>query len=186
MSCKQSEAWMIDAFDGSLATSDHQQLMAHLEVCRHCRADWEAFSELDKMLANPPRVFPAPGFVNRVEARLDRHEAQRRTLMGGLMLLGAAAALSLMAVPSLLNGLNPLEAYGAFLQNTYRLLGHAVQLSYQLVSALWLVLSALARSADVSISNLLMYVAAVVLAVLVWRQTLLSSATRVQTRKNSH
>ena len=186
MSCKQSEAWMIDAFDGTLATSDQQQLMAHMELCRHCRTDWEAFAELDRMLANPPRVFPAPGFVNRVDARLDRHEAQRRTLIGGLMLLGAAAALSLMAVPSLLNGLNPLEAYGVFLQNTYRLLGHAAQLSYQLVSALWLVLNALARSADVSLSNLLMYIVAIVLAVLVWRQTLLSPATRVQTRQNGH
>jgi predicted anti-sigma-YlaC factor YlaD len=186
MSCKQSEAWMIDAFDGTLAVDDQQQLMAHLQLCPQCRADWEAFGELNKLLAKPPKVFPAPGFANRVEARLDRHEAQRRTLIGGLTLLGAAVALSLVMVPSLLNGLNPLEAYGAFLQTTYRFLGQAVKLSYQLVSALWLVLNALAQSADVSLSNLLMYAITILLAILVSRRILLSQATRVRTRQNGH
>jgi predicted anti-sigma-YlaC factor YlaD len=174
MSCKQSEAWMIDAFDGTLAVDDQQQLMAHLQLCPQCRADWEAFGELNKLLAKPPKVFPAPGFANRVEARLDRHEAQRRTLIGGLTLLGAAVAL------------NPLEAYGAFLQTTYRFLGQAVKLSYQLVSALWLVLNALAQSADVSLSNLLMYAITILLAILVSRRILLSQATRVRTRQNGH
>lgn len=186
MSCKQSEAWMIDAFDGTLAVGDQQQLMAHLKLCPRCRADWEALGELDKLLMKPPRVFPAPGFANRVEARLDRHEAQRRTLIGGLTLLGAAVAVSLLMVPSLLNGRNPLEAYGAFLQTTYRFFGQVVKLSYQLVSALWLVLNALAQSADVSLSNLLLYAIAILLALLVSRRILLSSATRVQTRQNGH
>ena len=186
MSCKQSEAWMIDAFDGTLTVDDQQQLMAHLQRCPRCRADWEAFGELDKLLTGPPKIFPAPGFANRVEARLDRYEAQRRTLMGGLTLLGAAVALSLLMVPSLLNGLNPLEAYGVFLQSAYRFLGQAVKLSYQLVSALWLVLNALAQSADVSLSNLLMYAIAVVLALLVSGRILLYPATRVRTRQNGH
>jgi hypothetical protein len=177
---------MMDAYDGTLAVVDHQRLQAHLESCLRCRADWEALNTLDEMLASTPMVFPAPHFVDRVEARLDHFEAQRRTLVGGLMLLGAAAALCLLAVPSLLNGRNPLEAYGAFLENTYELLGHVAQLSYRLVSATWIVLDALARSADVPLMNVLAYSAAIILAVVVWRRTLVTQTARVRMEQNGH
>jgi predicted anti-sigma-YlaC factor YlaD len=184
MSCEQSELWMMDALDGVLAASDRQRLAAHLETCLRCRADWDALNALEQMLAAPPMVRPAPGFADRVEARLARFEAQRRTLVGGLILLAAATALCLLAVPSLLNGRNPIEAYGAFLQSVYELLGYVVLLSVKLVSALWLTLDALAESADIPLLNLLTYAAGIVLAVVAWRRSLTSQRRTTQPVRN--
>ena len=186
MSCRQPESWMMDAFDGTLAAPNRRQLMAHLETCAHCRADWEGLSALERMLANPAMALPAPGFAGRVEARLDRFEAQRRTLVGGLILLGAAAALCLLAVPSLLNGRNPIAAYGLFLRDAYELMGHATLLSYKLASALRLTLEALARSADVSLVSLLTYAVGTVLAVAAWRHRLISQRAPMQMGRNGH
>jgi len=186
MSCKQNEQWMMDALEGGLATGDRQRLLAHLETCADCRGEWEALNTLEHMLANPPLVHPAPGFVSRFEARLARYEAQRRTLVGGLILLGAAAALCLLAVPSLLNGRNVLEAHGAFLGSAYDLLSYGVLLSYKLVSALWLTLDALARSVDIPLVNLLTYAVGVVLAAVAVRRAMVSQRVPVQRGKNSH
>jgi hypothetical protein len=165
---------MMDALDGVLSDTNHWQLMAHLETCRDCLGDWGALNALEQLLNRPTMIAPAPGFADRVEARLDHFEAQRRTLLGGLILLGAAMALCLIAVPSLLNGRNPIDAYGVFLQNVYALFGYAALLSYKLLNALWLILDALAESADVSVINLLTYAVGAVLAVLAWRRSLLS------------
>jgi hypothetical protein len=178
--------WMMDALDGRLAPSDRQRLTAHMEACSQCRADWEALNALEGMLTSPAMAFPAPGFVDRVEARLAHLEAQRRTLVGGLILLGAAAALCLVAVPSLLNGRNPLEAYGAFLRNAYELLGHGLLLGYQLLSALWLILNALSSSVDIPLANLLTYAAAIVLAVAAWRRALTSQRVHIRTTENGY
>ena len=171
MDCKHSEWLMMDALDGALAATDRQRLMAHLETCARCRVDWDALVALDQMLAPAPLVSPPPGFADRVEDRIARFEAQRRTLLGGLILLGAAAALCLIAVPSLLNGRSPIEAYGAFLQDAYRFFGFVVLLARKLVSALWLTLDTLAGSVDVSVLNLLVYAAGTVLALLAWRRS---------------
>ena len=186
MSCGKSAKWMMDALDGTLATTDGQRLMAHLETCRECRAQWEALSALESVLASPPMLFPAPGFVGRFEAHLARCEAQRRTLVGGLILLGAAAALCLLAVPSLLNGRGPIEAYGEFLRTAYNLLGHGLLLGYNLLSALWLTLDALAKGVDIPLVNLLTYAAGAVLAVGAWRRALTSQRVPVRTGRESH
>lgn len=186
MSCKKSESWMMLAVDGALAAFDQQRLMAHLETCPRCNADWQALNTLERMLTRPPMTLPAPGFPARVEARLDRFEAQRRTLVGGLILLGAATALCLLAVPSLLNGRNPLEAYGAFLGRTFELLGYGVMLSYTLGSVLWLTLNSLARSVNVPLVNLLTYAAGTVLAVAAWRRALVSPRRSSRTVPNGY
>jgi predicted anti-sigma-YlaC factor YlaD len=184
MRCEQNERWMMEALEGELATRDHRRLMAHLETCAGCRVEWEALNALEQMLVCPPMASPAPGFASRVEARLVRYEAQRRTLVGGLILLGAAAALCLMAVPSLLNGRNVLEAYGAFLGSAYDLLSYGVLLSFRLVSALWLTLDALAQSVDVPLVNLLTYAVGAALAAVAMRRAVVSQRVSMQTGKN--
>ncbi len=183
MKCTQSQEWMMETLDGVLSDANHRQLMAHLETCLGCHGDWDALNALDQLLTRPALMSPAPGFAGRVEARLDYFEAQRRTLLGGLILLGAAMALCLIAVPSLLNGHNPLYAYAAFLQNVYALLGYAALLSYKLLTALWLVLDALSESADVPLINLLIYAVGAVLAALAWRRSLLSQRGAAQTMR---
>ncbi len=186
MKCTQSQAWMMEALDGALSDADREQLLAHQETCLGCRNDWDALNALEQLLTRPALMPPAPGFADRVEARLDHFEAQRRTLLGGLILLGAAMALCLIAVPSLLNGRNPIYAYGAFLQNAYSLFGYVALLSYKLLAALWLVLDALAESADVSLINLLTYAGGVCLAALAWRRSLLSQRGAAQTMRQRH
>lgn len=184
MRCTKSELWMLEAVDGTLPTPDREQLMVHLDGCAECRAIWQTLTAVEKMLVSPPSRSPAPGFAQRVEARLDRFEAQRRTLVGGLILLGAATALCLLAVPSLLNGRNPLEAYGLFLQRTYAILGYGLVLGYKLVAALWLTLDVLARSVDIPLMNLLTYIGAAVLAGIAGRRALAAQRLAVQSRLN--
>ena len=186
MDCEQNELWMMDELDGVLATPERQRLEAHVESCDHCRAEWDALTTLDQILTTSPLMQPEPGFSVRVEARWERYETQRRTLLGGLILLGAAAALCLLAVPSLLNGRNPIEAYGAFLRNTIELSRYVILLSYRLVSALWFTLNALARSADIPLLNLLTYVAGIAMAVVAWRRSLGSRPKASQTVRNGH
>ena len=186
MSCEQTELWMMDALDATLSAPEHQRLMAHLDACPHCRSEWRALNAVEQMLASPPTVHPGRGFVQRFEVRLDRYETQRRTLLGGLILLGAAAAFSLVAALLLLNGRNPIEVYGNFLWDTYRVLGYVAMLGYRLLAALWYTLDALAGSVDASISNLLAYAAAIALAVFAWRRSAASRRVQVQTRRNGH
>jgi len=175
---------MMDALDGVLAAADQQRFMAHLEMCADCRADWETLSALEGLLASPPMQFPAQGFPGRVDARIVRFESQRRTFVGGLILLGAAAALCLLAVPSLLNGRSPIEAYGALLQTLYDLLVYGAFLSYKLVSALLLTLDALAESVDVPLVNVLTYAVGIVLAVVAWHRALVSQRMRAGMERN--
>ncbi len=184
MSCGQSEMWMMRAIDGTLAAPDRERFADHLGTCLHCRAEWEALNSVERMLASPQMLRPAPGFADRVEARITHYEAQRRTLVGGLILLGAAAALCLLAVPSLLNGRSPIEAYGEFLQSAYSLLSGGLVLSYRLAAALWLTLEALSRSADIPLTSLLTYAAGALLAVAAWRRTLTSQRAHPQTARN--
>jgi hypothetical protein len=186
MSCELSEMWMMDVLDGALIASDRQRLVAHLAACPRCRSEWEALDALERMLAQPPMVHPAPGFVQRVEARLARFEAQRRTLVGGLILVGGAVALCLLAVPALLGGRDPLQAYGAFLQGVYELLGYGVLLSRKLLSALWLTLDALAGSLDVPLSSLLIYTVGALMALAACWRALLSGRSAARTAPNGH
>jgi predicted anti-sigma-YlaC factor YlaD len=186
MNCGQSELWMMDALDGALAPLDRQRLMAHLELCSLCRTEWNALHALEGMLAASPMLSPAPGFPDKVEARIARFETQRRTFVGGMILLGAAAALCLLAVPSLLNGRDPIEAYGAFLGTVYDLFTHGALLSFKLLSALWLTLDTLAKSMDVSLLNLLTYAAGTVLLLAAWRRTLTSQRVSAGAERNGH
>jgi predicted anti-sigma-YlaC factor YlaD len=178
--------WMMDALDGTLAARDHQRLMAHLDACSNCRADWKALNAIDQMLASQPLMLPEPGFVQRVEARLERSEAQRRTLLGGMILLGSAAALCVLAALLLLQGRNPIQAYGNFLWDTYHLLGHVVLLGYRLLTALWFTLYALSSSINIPLSNVIGYAAALALMMIAWQRSMASRRVFVNTRHNGH
>jgi hypothetical protein len=179
MRCEQSELWMMQALDGTLPYPDRQQLMAHLDMCLACRDDWEALNAVEEVFANPTLLGPAPGFVDRVQARIVRAEAQRRTLLGGLVLLGAAAALCLLAVPGLLGGRSPLAVYGDFLSTSYDLIMGAALLGYELIAALWFVLDTLARSMHIPLATLFVYGVGGILAFAAWRRTLASQSERV-------
>lgn len=164
MSCEQVELWMMDALDDVLAPAERQRMLSHLETCPRCSAQWQALNVLENILVKPPLAQPAPGFAGRVDARLDRFEAQRRTLIGGLILIAAAASLCLLAVPSLLNGRSPVQAYGAFLKGTYDFLTYAALVTFKLLSALRLTLESLAKSLDVPLPSLLVYVIGTLMA----------------------
>jgi predicted anti-sigma-YlaC factor YlaD len=182
MGCKQNQARMMDALDGTLARSEWRLFLEHLEICPRCRREWEALQAVESMFASPPMLHPAPGFVARVEARIERHEAQRRTLVGGLILLGAAVALCLLAVPALLNGRGPLEAYADFLGVVYGLLGSGLLLAYRLVSAVWLTLEAFSRGVDLPLTSLLTYLVGVVLGLAALRRAWTSQQVSVGAR----
>jgi len=186
MSCERYELWMMDALDETLAESERRQLTAHLYTCTRCRAGWEALNAVERVLTRAPMMHPAPGFPARVEARLIRFETQRRTLIGGLVLLGAAAALCLLALPPLLNGRNPLQAYGAFLGDAYGLLGQAALLGYKLLSAMWLTLDVIAETTDVSPLTLMTYAAGAILAGVAGRRALETRRQVSQTIRNGH
>lgn len=186
MSCERSELWMMEALDSVLSAPDRLRLDEHLQTCSRCRVEWDALNAIERVLSNPPLAQPAPGFPARVQARLERFETQRRTLLGGLILMAAAMALCLMALPALLNGRNPLAAYGAFLRNTYELLGYGLLLSYRLFSALWLTLNQLSDSAGLPLMNLLTYAAGAVLLATAWRRSLASQREATQMLRNGH
>jgi predicted anti-sigma-YlaC factor YlaD len=166
---------MMDALDGVLSDVDQQQLAAHLDTCARCQADWEALQAVERVLAHPAMVAPPAGFAERVQARLVRYESQRRrTLLGGLILLGAAAALCLLALPLLLNGRNLLEAYGVFLLNAYDLFSYTLLLVVRIGSALWLAVDAFSARLGIPVLNLLTYAIGTLLAVAALRRSMAS------------
>jgi predicted anti-sigma-YlaC factor YlaD len=186
MNCEKMELWMMEALDATLSAPEQQRFTAHLDRCAHCQAEWRALNAVERMLTNPRMAYPAPGFVARVEARLERYEAQRRTLLGGLILLGAAAVFSLVAALLLLNGRNPIEVYGNFLWDTYQLLGYVARLGTSLLAALWYALEALSSAVDVSLSNLMAYAVAIALAAIAWWRSMTSRRVSIRGMRNGH
>ena len=108
------------ALDGRLTAQERAVLEAHLVVCKDCRAQWEAFQQIDLVLANAATVTPAPGFAARFATRLVKQQAaeakraqQRRVLFGVGVFVAGAATLALIFVPLLVaawGGLNRLIA----------------------------------------------------------------------------
>jgi hypothetical protein len=184
MNCEQSQVWMMDELDGVLPEGERRQWLAHLQTCERCHDGWKALQALEQVLERPPMLQPAPGFGGRVQARIAHAEAQRHTLLGGLVLLGAALALCLVALPSLLNGRSPLDVYAGFLSTSYAFLAGALVVGYRLLVALWFVLDTLAASVDIPLASLLTYVAGAVLAVAAWRRALNSQRVASRQRRN--
>ncbi len=172
MRCEQFQLWMIETLDGTLDATARQQLADHLSVCPRCRADWEALHAVEQLFTHVPSASPAPGFVERVEARIAHFEAQRRTLIGGLVLLGAAAALCLAAAMPWLRGNNPVENYATFVETVYSLAGRAVWLWGRLLWAAWQTLEIMSENTNIPLTSFLTWGVGAVLAAAAWRRSL--------------
>jgi len=92
--------------DGRLGAAERAELLAHLETCDACRAQWAAFQQVDRMLSNAAQTAPAPGFAARFAVRLARQEAQRRArhrVIGAVGVFATGtAALALILIPTLI------------------------------------------------------------------------------------
>ncbi len=186
MDCEQNQIWMTDALDGLLAPAERERLMDHVARCPACRADWAALQAVDELFSTAPMISAPADLVAQVQARLAHREAQRRTLMGGIILLLAALSLWLLALPSLLNGRGLLEAYALFLLDAYEFLGQAWLILRTLAQTLWLTLGAMIESGDPSVLNGLMYGLAGLLALLAWRRHMLTPNQIESRSANGH
>ncbi|MCD6291208.1 MAG: zf-HC2 domain-containing protein [Anaerolineae bacterium] len=94
MTHERYQLWMSLALDGELPPDKERELRQHLAECAECRALWRAWMSLDERFREEPVVGPAPGFVARVNARLDARRRQRQVLGGLVVVAGSAVAWS--------------------------------------------------------------------------------------------
>jgi len=100
--CEQYGEWMSMAQDGMLNGTQTRLLHTHLASCPLCQTEWEAMTLVSQMFRAAPMAAPAPGFVERFQARLAyREEQQRRGMVWLLLGIGAFALLAL-TLPSLI------------------------------------------------------------------------------------
>ncbi len=95
--------------DGRLSARERAELEAHMAVCGECRAVWDKFQRVDRVLAGAAMVMPAPGFAQRLSARLVHEQAlqarrvrRERTVAWVGVLAAGSAALALLIVPVLI------------------------------------------------------------------------------------
>ncbi len=91
MKCEEALERMMKALDGELPDEERRVLEAHLEVCDHCRVQWEQLQAAEAVLCSAPILSPPPGFVGRVMAQVDRRRARRRAFFGSLALAAGTA-----------------------------------------------------------------------------------------------
>ena len=146
MNCEEAGLLMMDALDGTLVLSDVNRLEAHLDRCPVCQAEWTALQAVENWLGRAPLVPPAPGFADRVAARLARQNARRR-LGGGVIVLAAAA---LLAFAPLLQGWllpPPLSPDAEVIRQLAR---HGLVVVWHTLRGLWIAAHALAAGLDLS------------------------------------
>ena len=68
------EQLLARAGDGALTDAEQRDLQAHLDGCAACRDALEAQRLVSRTLVARDAFEPAPGFANRVSARLDRQQ----------------------------------------------------------------------------------------------------------------
>jgi anti-sigma factor RsiW len=72
--------------DDELLTDEQQNALAqHLKECERCFAYSLALTELDTVLHHSPSPLPAPGFTQRWQARLAKHQQARQNRKYWLM-----------------------------------------------------------------------------------------------------
>ena len=98
MESEQIRRRMMQALDGELDPQGQASLAAHLAGCADCQAAWDDLQAVDRVLREAPMVAPPAGFASRVMARVDRRRRVRRSVLGGLLLLGGTALASLLAL----------------------------------------------------------------------------------------
>ncbi len=103
------------ALDKRLAPPEQAALHEHLLLCSACRQEWDLWQGLSSRLEQAPQVAPAPGFAQRFEKRLQRQQAARHGLLGGVVLLtGSVSLWSLIALIGLLLGASWISAHPAW------------------------------------------------------------------------
>ena len=100
--CEQYSEWMSLAQDGMLNSTQTRLLHTHLASCPPCQTQWEAMTFVSQVFRAAPMIAPAPGFVERFQAKLAYREEQRRRGMVWLLLSMGAFALLALTLPSLI------------------------------------------------------------------------------------
>lgn len=76
------------ALDGQLDSATQRRFQVHVQTCPACQNRWLQWQHLSHLLEVEPFVGPLPGFVQRVDHRIRRHQEWRERLLGGLILVG--------------------------------------------------------------------------------------------------
>jgi len=118
------------ALDRRLPPHEQTALHEHVSLCAACRQEWESWQALANRLEQAPLVYPAPGFVQRFEKRLQQRQAAQHGLLGGVVLLtGSISLWSLLALVGLLLGASWVSAHPAWASSTVQF---AVRLAHAL------------------------------------------------------
>jgi anti-sigma factor RsiW len=148
MRCEQALKGMAEALDGELSPDRQAALEDHLARCADCRAEWDRWQAVERLLREAPITPPPAGFAGRVLARLDWRRRVRRAALGGLALAAGTAIVAFLAVapaiwtlPDLAGGLLALSRTGPVL------LTHLADAAGVLLNSLWLTVGALALPA---------------------------------------
>ena len=97
MRCQRSTELMSLQLDNMLDQAGRLELEVHLAVCPDCRMTWSAMRQVSLLFDAAPMVRPAPGFADRVNARIVKRQSRRQTMTGYAVL--AVGILLLMALP---------------------------------------------------------------------------------------
>ena len=97
MRCQRATELMSLRLDQMLDQAGEEELEKHLKACPMCASTWTAMQGVSMLLAVAPMVGPAPGFTQRVKARIARRQSRRQLVTGYLVL--AAGLLLIMALP---------------------------------------------------------------------------------------
>jgi hypothetical protein len=103
--CDQYTEWMSLAQDGLLNSTQTRLLHGHMAVCPICQTQWEAMTLVSQLFHAAPMVTPAPGFAERVQAKLEYRQERRRRAITLLLLGMGALVLLILALPTLVNAL---------------------------------------------------------------------------------
>ncbi|MFZ5915493.1 MAG: anti-sigma factor family protein [Chloroflexota bacterium] len=100
--CQVYHGWMSLKLDNLLKPEEEQALLAHLQTCAVCQAQWAAMQFVSDLLAEQPLVAVPAGFVARLEQRLAvERSAWRREVLGAASLVVGALALVTVGLSSL-------------------------------------------------------------------------------------
>jgi predicted anti-sigma-YlaC factor YlaD len=96
---KEFTSLMSAVLDREATAAETHQLHEHLASCPDCAQTWTHWRTLDRNLGAAPMIAPAPGFVWRVSARLEREQQlRRRRWLGSGLLMAWAGIMALIWV----------------------------------------------------------------------------------------
>ncbi len=90
---EQISLWL----DNELSPSEIKGLQHHLAQCDACTQFYEAMKQVDHVLSNAPMAAPAPGFIQRFEARLTHHQVKQGRMWLGMTILALSTFVMLIA-----------------------------------------------------------------------------------------